>query len=143
MLTTPVRDATDLEHYLSRLLALTLLTLAVLQLVLTGSVPLTSSLRATTAESDPTAPYVQPTMTITFLYHAACAFYSYALWTSTRIFAFTLGAVGSGVLAAMGLWCILFAAEAGRVSKKTGADKRVSGFPFGNVEADKRKGKKF
>jgi len=53
------------------------------------------------------------------------------------------GVVGSSVLASMGLWCILFASSEGRISKKTGADKRTSGFPFKNVEADKRKvGKK-
>jgi hypothetical protein len=48
----------------------------------------------------------------------------------------------SSVLAAMGLWCLLFATQDGHISRRTGADKRTSGFPFKNVEADKRKGRK-
>lgn len=55
--------------------------------------------------------------------------------------AFGIAMVGYGLLAFTGLWVLLFARSGGRVSKKTGADKRVSGFPFGNVEADKKKGK--
>ena len=59
------------------------------------------------------------------------------------MYGFMCGVVGSSVLASIGLWCILFASSDGRISKKTGADKRTSGFPFKNVEADKRKaGKK-
>ena len=43
----------------------------------------------------------------------------------------------------MGLWCLLFASSGGRITRKTGADKRTSGFPFTNLEADKKKsGKK-
>jgi len=55
---------------------------------------------------------------------------------------FTLGTVFSGALAAVGLWCILFASSDGRISRKTGADKRTSGLPVKNAEADKRKGRK-
>jgi len=54
---------------------------------------------------------------------------------------FSLGTLGSGFLAMVALWCILFASSNGRISRKTGADKRTSGFPFKNAEADKRKGK--
>jgi len=124
---------------------LTLLTLACLIIVLTGSVPLTSSLLEgiTTSPQDPKETYAQPTITITFFYHALYGFYSYAMWTSTGVYGFMWGVVGSSVLATVGLWCILFASSKGRISKKTGVDKRTSGFPFKNVEADKRKaGKK-
>ena len=55
---------------------------------------------------------------------------------------FTLGTVFSGVLAAIRLWYILFASSDSRISRKIGADKRTSGFPFKNVEADKQKGRK-
>ncbi len=55
---------------------------------------------------------------------------------------FLSGVVGYGFLAAMGLWCILFASSSGRISRKTGADKRTSGFPFKNAEAEKKKGRK-
>jgi len=61
------------------------------------------------------------------------------MWTSTGVYSFLWGVVGSSVLASVGLWCILFAGSEGRISMKTGADKRTSGFPFKNVEADKRK----
>jgi len=133
-----------LEAYLSRALGLTLLTLACLTILLTGSVPLSSSLREgiTSSLQDPKSPYAQATLTITFLYHAFHGFYSYAMWTSTGVYSFMLGIVGSYVLAGLGLWCILFASSEGRFSKKTGADKRTSGFPFRNVEADKRKAAK-
>ena len=36
----------------------------------------------------------------------------------------------------------MFGTEKGRISKRTGADKRVSGWPFRNVERDKKRGKK-
>jgi len=55
--------------------------------------------------------------------------------------AFALSVIGYGFLAAMGLWCVLFG-QGGHVSRRTGADKRTSGWPFGNVEAEKRKGRK-
>lgn len=56
---------------------------------------------------------------------------------------FALGVAGYTFLGAMGLWCILFASTSGRISRKTGADQRTSGFPFKNTEADKKKvGKK-
>ena len=54
---------------------------------------------------------------------------------------FGLGTVGSGFFCAVALWCILFASSDGRISRKTGADKRTSGFPFKNSEADKKKGR--
>lgn len=38
---------------------------------------------------------------------------------------------------------LLFGSSSGHISRKTGADKRVSGFPLPNIEADKKKaGKK-
>lgn len=40
----------------------------------------------------------------------------------------------------MGLWCLLFGDDKGHISKRTGADKRTSGWPFGNSVAAKRKG---
>lgn len=64
------------------------------------------------------------------------------MWTETGVFSFSLGTIGSGFFFAIALWCILFASSNGRISRKTGADKRTSGFPFKNVEAEKRKGKK-
>lgn len=97
------------------------------------------SLGATTEATDPKAPYALPTLTITAIFHAAYAFYGYAMWTETGVLSFSLGTLGSTFFAAVAGWCILFASSNGRISRKTGADKRTSGFPFKNTEADKRK----
>lgn len=118
-----------------------MLTVGLLVVLLSGSVPLTSSLNASTDEENPKAPYAVPTLTISFAYHSAMAFYCYASWTKSGQSAFALGAMGSGGLAAMGLWCLLFASSNGRISRKTGADKRTSGFPFGNKESASSKKK--
>lgn len=77
---------------------------------------------------------------MTVVFHAACTFLAYTQYVRTGQTALVLGVTGYGFLAAMGLWCILFASSSGRISRKTGADKRTSGFPFNNAEADKRKG---
>ncbi|KAF3053174.1 hypothetical protein E8E11_011383 [Didymella keratinophila] len=141
LLSPEVREATTLEVYFSRTLGFTLLTLGILTVLLTGSVPLSSSLAegVSTENTDPKAPYALPTLTITALFHAATAFYCYGLWTETGVFSFGLGSIGSVFLGAVALWCILFASSNGKISRKTGADKRTSGFPFKNSEADKRK----
>ncbi|KAH7130604.1 hypothetical protein B0J11DRAFT_523579 [Dendryphion nanum] len=146
LLSPEVREATTLEVYFSRSLGFSLLTIGVLNVLLTGSVPLSSRLTeagaATTRADDPKAPYALPTLTITAFWHAALAFYGYAMWTEVGVFSFGLGTIGSAFFCAVALWCILFASSDGRISRKTGADKRTSGFPFKNNEADKRKGKK-
>ncbi|KAJ4350687.1 hypothetical protein N0V95_004535 [Ascochyta clinopodiicola] len=141
LLSPEVREATTLEVYFSRTLGFTLLTLGALTVLLTGSVPLSSSLAegVSTETTDPKAPYALPTLTITALFHTATAFYCYGLWTETGVTSFSLGSFGSGFLALVALWCILFASSNGKISRKTGADKRTSGFPFKNNEADKRK----
>jgi hypothetical protein len=61
------------------------------------------------------------------------------MWTKTGVVSFGLGTLGSGFLSLVALWCIMFASSNGRISRKTGADKRTSGFPFKNSEAAKRK----
>ncbi|KAL2067123.1 hypothetical protein VTL71DRAFT_1547 [Oculimacula yallundae] len=140
-LSPDVREATPLEEYFSRSLGLTLLALGTMIILLTGSVPLTSSLAdttnaaVTTEASDPKAPYAVPVLSISLAYHSAMAFYCYARYAATSQFSFVLGAIGSGGLAAIGLWCILFASTSGRISRKTGADKRTSGFPFASKES--------
>jgi hypothetical protein len=150
-----------LEVYFSRTLGFTLLTVGALTVLLTGSVPLSSRLNegthllpsptsnqnlipkpgVTTSNTDPKAPYALPTLTITAIFHAVYAFYCYAMWTETGVMSFSLGTLGSTFFAAVAFWCILFASSNGRISRKTGADKRTSGFPFKNAEAEKRKGR--
>ena len=75
------------------------------------------------------------------LYHASNAFYSYARYNGHGQTAYLLGCLGSSVFAAFGLGVLLFAGDKGRISKRTGADKRTSGWPFKNSEADKKKPK--
>ncbi|KAF8474758.1 hypothetical protein BDZ91DRAFT_711644 [Kalaharituber pfeilii] len=152
LLSPDVRDTTPLEAYLSRSLGFTLLTVAGLTLLLTGSIPLTTSISAAATATgvgmdpdDPTAPYAVPTLSLTLAYHATVGFYC---WTQHAKavdggggMVYLLAAIISGVLAAIGGWCVLFASSSGRISRKTGADKRTSGFPFKNVEADKKRAK--
>ncbi|KIN01870.1 hypothetical protein OIDMADRAFT_18706 [Oidiodendron maius Zn] len=141
LLSPEIREPTALEFYLARSLGIALVTLGTLVVLLTGSVPLTSSLsdttsaRATTEASDPKAPYAVPTLTITTLYHSACAFYCYARYITGGQVTLILATISSASLASVGLWCMLFATSHGRISRKTGADKRTSGYPFKNSES--------
>ncbi|KAF8458998.1 hypothetical protein BGX38DRAFT_1248174 [Terfezia claveryi] len=150
LLSPTVRETT---RNLSSLPPTSLLLLSLLTLLLTGSLPLTTSLAHTslapdslasgvsTDPTDPTAPYAVPTLTLTLVYHGTVAFYCWTQYTKGLGMPYFLAACVSGLLAAVGGWCLLFATGEGRISRKTGADKRTSGFPFKNKEADKRKAK--
>lgn len=139
LLSPEVREASTLEVYFSRTLGFCLLTIGVLSVLLTGSVPLSSRITpadaVTTDAEDPKAPYALPTLTITAFFHAAYAFYAYGMWTQTGILSFSLAVLGSGFFCVVAMWCILFASSDGRISRKTGMDKRTSGFPFKNKES--------
>jgi len=147
LLSPQAREPSVIEEYFSRSLGMALFTLGIIVVLLTGSVPLTSSISdttnagVTTEANDPTAPYAVPVLTVSTLYHAANAFFCYARYNTSGSIAFSLGAIGSASLASVGLWCILFASSSGRISRKTGADKRTSNFPFGNKEAASSKKK--
>ena len=133
----------DIETYLSRCFGFGLLTIAILTVMLTGSIPLTASITdpVTTDDSDPKAPYAVPTMQVTTVFHFISAGYAYAWWAEKGQLAFGFGMLGSGALASLGIWCALFASSNGKISRKTGADKRTTGFPFANKEAAKKHGK--
>ncbi|KAI9686031.1 MAG: hypothetical protein M1822_004014 [Bathelium mastoideum] len=148
MSTSEMRETSALESYFCRSLGLTQLALAVLTALLTGSIPLTPSSSSSSFSSDfhepsdPRASYAVPTLIVTLGYHALAAFHSYAMYNSTYATSYVVGATGSAALAFVAVWCLLFGSEKGRISKRTGADKRTSGWPFKNEEAAKRKGKK-
>ena len=73
------------------------------------------------------------------LYHAANAFYTYIRYNSSNgQIGYLLGSLGSTAMAVFALWILLFANTKGHISKRTKADKRTSGFPFQNSEAEKR-----
>ncbi|KAH0603851.1 uncharacterized protein H6S33_007510 [Morchella sextelata] len=150
MLSPDVRETTQLEAYLSRSLGFTLIAFSILNLLLTGSVPLVSSFSETavakpagTDMEDPTAPYAVPSLCVTLTYHLTVAFYCYTQWDSGYSAAYAVAMVMHSLFSALGAWVLLFGSTSGRISRKTGADKRTSGFPFKNVEAEKKKsGKK-
>ena len=137
MVAAEPRRITDLETYLCRSFGLSLLTLSILVLLLTGILPVGKTVRF---EDDPDSssskdPYAYPTLVVTLIYHAITAFYLYTQLTYGWNFAFTCGLAGSSGMFCMGLWIVLFGSERGRISKKTGADKRTSNFPFVNAES--------
>ncbi|KAG2419479.1 hypothetical protein HFD88_004275 [Aspergillus terreus] len=144
MLLDETRPASDVEIYFARSLGFGLLTIAVLTVMLTGSIPLTSTLSepVTADDSDPKAPYAVPTLTVTSVFHAASAIYAYTWYLATDKAVFAVALVGSSAVAAVGLWCVLFASSRGKISRKTGADKRTTGFPFKNKEAAKKHARK-
>jgi glutathione S-transferase len=121
----------DPELYLSRLLALALLSIAAFTLL------------------SPQSPYPLT------LFHTATFIYIYVHYTTltsalgevqTNTTGLILGLIGYGFLTAVGIWVIVFSGAAAHVSKRTGADKRTSGWPFGNVhtynpKVDRKMGK--
>ncbi|CAG8000189.1 unnamed protein product [Penicillium olsonii] len=144
MLLDETRPASPMELYFARCLGFSLLTIAVLTVMLTGSIPLTADIKesVSTDESDPKAPYAVPTLMVTSVFHSACAFYAYTWYVSGGQGLFAIGVAGYSGLAAIGLWCMLFASSNGRISRRTGADKRTTGYPFKNSEAAKKHGGK-
>ncbi|OJJ82183.1 uncharacterized protein ASPGLDRAFT_37485 [Aspergillus glaucus CBS 516.65] len=134
------RPPTPLEIYFARTLGFSLLTLATLVIMLTGSVPLSTTVTeaVTTDESDPKAPYAVPTLMVSTIFQGVCAFYAYTWYTFNGQAAFAVGVLGYTIAASIGLWCLLFASSHGKISRKTGADKRTTGFPFSNSEAERK-----
>jgi hypothetical protein len=84
-------------------------------------------------------PYASAAVLVSTLYHAGTASYSYSrYYTSGGQMGYLFGCLGASVLAASGLFVVMFAGEK-RVSRRTGADKRTSGWPFRNAEADRKR----
>jgi hypothetical protein len=117
----------DLETYLARSLAISLLALAFSSLTLSGVIPVSTS------ESENRA-FASPVTLIATFYHFATAFLAYGTYNFTNQTAYALGMIGSGIMAAAGVWCLLFAGDS-HISKRTGKDKRTSGWPFGDKKA--------
>ncbi|KAJ4421636.1 hypothetical protein N0V82_003637 [Gnomoniopsis sp. IMI 355080] len=138
LLTPDYQHADFTEQYFARSLGFAQLTLGLVVVCLTGAIPLTSLVDTPT---DSISPYANAVILISTLYHASQAFYSYTRFGYTSAGGYFFGALGSVVLAAFGLWCLMFGSDKGHISKRTGADKRTSGFPFRNTQASKRKAK--
>ncbi|KAH6648394.1 hypothetical protein BKA67DRAFT_362704 [Truncatella angustata] len=137
--TVGVRPLSDVDNYFARSLGIALLALGAATVVLTGALPLTSMVETTT---EGMSPYASAVLLITTLHHGAAAFYCWARYNGTSQTGYLLGFVGSVALAAFGTLTLVFASEKPRLSRRTGADKRTSGWPFPNAEADKRKARK-
>ncbi|KAI0140844.1 hypothetical protein GGR57DRAFT_421759 [Xylariaceae sp. FL1272] len=131
--TSPGYGASAVENYLARSLGFALLTLGLVTVVLSGSVPVGS---VNTPED---TPYAAPVLLLTTLHHASCAFYSWARYSTTGETGFMLGFVGNAGMAAFGTWCLLFGGEKARISKRTGKDKRTSQFLFRNKEEGRKR----
>jgi len=118
--------------------------MAAITILLAGSIPLTStgSFSNTPDGGELMAPYAGPTVMITSIFHAACASYTYGWYLSTGQTIFAVGMGPYAGLASIGLWCLLFASGSSGISRRTGVDKRMTGFPFKNVEADKKRREK-
>ncbi|MCJ1296506.1 hypothetical protein MMC34_008072 [Xylographa carneopallida] len=135
------RGPTTVEEYLARALGFSFLTLTVLTVLLTGTVPLrsTNADNVRVDESGSKSLYTVPAVAVTMCFQSIMAFYCYSRYLHMGLSVFALDVALYGSLAAMGLWCLLFATSSGKISRRTGADHRTSGFPFTNMEADKRR----
>lgn len=151
MLSTTPRAPSELETYLCRSLALALLAYAALVLLLTGTFPLPGAAAAagdarTSSSSNDDEDgsndrYAYPTLLVTTVYHALTAFYLYMQVTKRGGFGFGAGLTASTGLFCFGVWMAVFGWGQSRVSGTTGADKRTSGWPFGNAESARSKKK--
>jgi len=124
----------DLETHLSHLLSLALLALSLLTFLLSGAITLSTSPlpSSDTSPSTSTSPYAKTILILTTLHHAATASFSYARYAHSGQSAFGVGVLGSGGLAAMGGWVLMFGLQRG--------GGRRSRWPFENAgERERRK----
>jgi len=140
MLSSNPTPVSTIETFLARSASLAYLLSAFLNLLFSGEIQrLYGEDGLVAKEMD--APYAQATLYMTLLYHIGSGImdYSYSYSTHLSSTMFTLGSLSHLLLAAGGILLLMFGQGPKRISKRTGADKRTSGFPFKNVEADKRK----
>ncbi|GAA5848812.1 hypothetical protein JCM5353_004256 [Sporobolomyces roseus] len=130
---TTIRTLNVLEKNLAHFAGLACFTLAILIVVQSGALPLTSSLSASqgVAQSSAAAPFRQPTIFMT------TAFFSILAW-NTYDLNMRVAAAPSAGLALFGVWVLLFAHQ-GRVNQ---ASSKASSFPFKNAAAEQEKQEK-
>jgi hypothetical protein len=114
--------------------------MAVLTVTQTGLIPLTAKVMepATADDTDPKAPYAVPTLMVTSMFHAVSASYAYIWYVASGQGTFVVGIAGYFVLAAMGLWCMLFASSNGKISRRNGAGKVTTKVSSNTSEAAKK-----
>ncbi|KAG8623441.1 hypothetical protein KVT40_008417 [Elsinoe batatas] len=138
MLSPDPRTVTSLETFLARSFACALLLISFLNLLFSGEL---QAIFAESAQADVNSPYATPTIYATLLYNTASCImlYTYSYSHALSSAWLTIGSAIHLILASSGMLLLMFGQGPGHISKRTGADKRTSGFPFKNVEADKRK----
>lgn len=131
---------TPFESYLCRTLSFALFLSAFMVLLCSGSIRnlYGGDGQADSLPSD-SSPLATITLVSTLMYHFAVGVllwtYSYEPGLSSSLM--TLGFVGHLVLGVAGLLIVVFRGDS-KISKRTGADKRTSGFPFKNAEAARK-----
>ncbi|KAK1972722.1 hypothetical protein LY78DRAFT_675897 [Colletotrichum sublineola] len=144
--------AGSLEDYFARSLGFALLTLGLLVVTLSGAIPLVSEDQSQSNPPFPpvsflasppgtVSPYADAALFLSSIHHASAAFYCYSRYLQTDQTGFVLGCLGSTLFAVFGLWCLMFAGDKSRRSKKHGYDKDTSSFPFKNTESYRSKKK--
>ncbi|PSK57877.1 Mitosis inhibitor protein kinase wee1 [Elsinoe australis] len=138
MLSPDPRTVTSLETFLARSFAASLLLVAFLNLLFSGEL---QAIFAEAGAADVNSPYASPTLYATLIYNTASCImlYTYSYSHSLSSSWLTIGSVLHLILASSGLLLIMFGQGPGHISKRTGADKRTSGFPFKNAESDRKK----
>ncbi|KAL1307005.1 hypothetical protein AAFC00_005634 [Neodothiora populina] len=131
---------TSLESYLSRGFACSLILASFLVLVCSGELKRLYG-DDSQAVSLPDDKSVSATITAvsTLVYHLvfAIVLYVHGLDPGLSSSLMTLGGALELLLGIAGLLLLVFRGE-GKISKRTGADKRTSGFPFKNAEAARK-----
>ena len=149
MLTTNHSAAT--ETYLSRLTALLLLTVTLFLFFAstpsaTTNTTQTPTLPHSLTPSAPTPAHIN----ILTASHILTFIYIYTHYSSVTRFVtpgsptpnttgLSLGLVGYGALSVLGIWCVVFGTGSSHRSRRTGADKRTSGWLFKNEAAYDKK----
>ena len=138
------QSVTSLETLLARLASISLLLIAFLSLLLTGEIHALyaqdSHAGASDADLD-SSPFAKPVVYASMLYHTVCGVVLYGYSYSRHLSGgwMTLGAIAHLLVAGAGMLLVMFGQGPGHVSRRTGADKRTSGFPFKNAEADRKR----
>ncbi|KAM5355812.1 hypothetical protein ACJ41O_002458 [Fusarium nematophilum] len=133
--------SSSLETYFARSLGFALLALGLIVVILSGFLPLEPSSNAASDDDSTPSPYASAAILISTLHHASSAFYCYGRFAWTRETGYLLGCVGSFVLAAWGLYCVMFAGDKAMTSRYHKFDQSTSGFPFKNSQSYRAKKK--
>jgi hypothetical protein len=129
LLRTEYDTASSLEVYFARSLGFALLSLGLTVVVLSGAVPLGSSVDA---PKDGISPYANAVLVISLLHHISSSFYCYGRYSWTGETGYLLGCIGSAIFGTFGLYCVMFAGDKAMISKHLHYDQSTSSFPFKN-----------